>query len=182
MYNQKNEINKAKRRKMLLEQRKKKSRTIMVLAIIAIAVIVGGVYFVILTGEDEVIHVYKPLESTMFQNETYVWVPLAGITDEAEFFEYDSEGVGIRFFTVIGSDGEVRVALDACDVCYNAKRGYRQVDDDMQCINCGNRYSIDGLGTENIGGGCWPSYLPIEILEDNVYIKITYLENKQFMF
>ena len=31
----------------------------------------------------------------------------------------------------------------------------------MVCNNCGNKYPIDGLGTENKNpGGCWPGYLP----------------------
>jgi len=182
MKKQKNIINKAERRKMLLEQRKKKSRTMIVVAVLAITIMCLGVYFVISTGENGNIQVNKPSQSTMNQDETNVWVPLSGITDEADFFEYDSDGVGIRFFAVKGSDREVRIALDACDVCFNAKKGYTQAGDDMQCINCGNRYSIDGLGTENIGGGCWPSYLPIEVNGDYVYIKISDLENKRDMF
>jgi uncharacterized membrane protein len=182
MKKQKNKIRKAERRKMLLEQRKKKSRTIIVVSVLAIAVMCLGVYFVISTGENEDIQVNKPSESTMYQDETNVWVPLSGITDEAEFYEYDSNGIGIQFFAVEGSDGEVRIALDACDVCYSAKKGYTQAGDDMQCINCGNKYSIDGLGTENIGGGCWPSYIPIQVNGDNVYIKISDLENKRDMF
>jgi uncharacterized membrane protein len=182
MDNQKNEKNKAEKRKMLLEQRKKKSRTMMIVSLLAIAMICAGVYFVLTNSENGELQINKPSQSIMYQDETNVWIPLAGISDEAEFFEYDSNGVGVRFFTVLGSDGEIRVALDACDVCYNAKKGYRQVGDDMQCINCGNIYSIDGLGTENIGGGCWPSFVPIEINGDNVYIKITELEEKRFMF
>jgi len=107
---------------------------------------------------------------------------LSEISDNAEFYNYNADGVIIRYFAVKGSDGDVHVAFNACDICYDRKKGYRQVGEVMQCINCGNEYIIAGLGTENIQGGCWPSYLPVNIDEDNVVIAISDLENKRYMF
>jgi uncharacterized membrane protein len=52
----------------------------------------------------------------------------------------------------------------------------------MLCINCGNQYSINSLGTENTAGGCWPSYLPMRIDEDYIIINEFDLSQKKWMF
>ena len=78
--------------------------------------------------------------------------------------------------------GTVHVAFDACDVCYEAKKGYKQNGDVMQCLNCGKTFSITSIGIDNTVGGCWPSYLPMKIENDTVIIKISYLKAKSYMF
>ncbi|MFC2142961.1 DUF2318 domain-containing protein [Candidatus Aenigmatarchaeota archaeon] len=99
-------------------------------------------------------------------------VPLSEVSENAKFYEYDSDGKTIRFFAVKASDGTIKTAFDQCDVCYRSGKGYRQEGDNMVCNNCGNKYPIIGLGTENKNpGGCWPSYLPSKIEGDNVIIK-----------
>ena len=81
-----------------------------------------------------------------------------------------------------GSDGNIHVALDACDVCYGAKKGYRQVDDVMHCINCGRTFPINQIGTSNTAGGCWPSFIPTTNDGDDIVIDISDLEEKAYMF
>ena len=78
--------------------------------------------------------------------------------------------------------GNVHVAFDACDVCYEAKKGYRQNGDVMHCINCGKEFSITSIGVENTVGGCWPSFLPMNSDGNDVVIKIADLESKSYMF
>lgn len=110
-------------------------------------------------------------------------LPLEGISTTAKWFEYDSQDVGVRFFAVKASDGSVKTAFDMCDVCYTSKKGYRQEGSDMVCNNCGNRYPINGLGTENRNpGGCWPSYLPNQIVGDSVVIEKADLEKLRGRF
>jgi uncharacterized membrane protein len=104
------------------------------------------------------------------------------VTKEAKFYNIDASGVEVRFFAVRGSDNKVRVAMDACDVCYDAKKGYRQGGDDMVCNNCGNKYPTDGIGTENLKGGCWPSYVPMKVEDGKVIIKASELKAKRYMF
>ena len=105
------------------------------------------------------------------------------IGSEAKFYTHDTaDGANMRFFAVYGSDGDVHVALDVCDLCYGAKKGYRQIEDVMHCINCGREFPIISIGTENTAGGCWPSYIPIEIDGDEVVIKTSDLEEKEYMF
>jgi len=110
-----------------------------------------------------------------------ITISLSDLTDEVQFYEYNSNDVRISYFAVLGSDGEPRTAFDACDVCGGYK-GYKQQGDDIKCNNCGRVFSIDGLGTKNKGYGCWPSYLPHEIRGDNVHIKISDIENGRERF
>jgi uncharacterized membrane protein len=116
------------------------------------------------------------------QNETEVRIPTSDISTTAKFYSYESNGVSVRYFTVKDKQGNVHVAFDACDVCYEAKNGYRQNDDVMHCINCGKEFSITSIGVENTAGGCWPSFLPMNIDGNDVVIKIADLELKSYMF
>jgi len=116
------------------------------------------------------------------QNETEVRIPISDISTTAKFYSYESSGVDIRYFAVKDKQGNVHVGFDACDVCYEAKKGYKQNGDVMQCLNCGKTFSITSIGTENTAGGCWPSYLPMNIDGNDVVIKITDLEAKSYMF
>ncbi len=110
-------------------------------------------------------------------------VPLDDIGTEAKFFEYESSGKTVRFFAVKGSDGSIKTAFDACDVCFNSGKGYRQEGKNMICNNCGNKYPIDGLGTENRNpGGCWPSYLPNTVVGNEIVIEKSELEKGKAMF
>ena len=96
-------------------------------------------------------------------------IPLNTITSQVQKFDYDADGTIVTYFAVKGSDGEVRTAFDACDVCGGYK-GYTQKGNDIECDNCGRVFSIDGLGTKNKGYGCWPSYLSHDIKNGNVII------------
>ena len=107
---------------------------------------------------------------------------MTDITNTAKFFSYNDNGVTIRYFAAKGIDNLVRVATDACDVCFSEKKGYVQAGTFMKCINCGQEFAIDNLGTKNLQGGCWPSYLPFTTDTENIVIKITDLSQKRFMF
>ena len=100
----------------------------------------------------------------------YDHIVISGKSPNPVYMLINDGGVEISYFAVLGSDGEVRIAFDACDVCGGYK-GYKQVGRDIKCKNCGRVFSIDGLGTQNKGYGCWPSYLPHEIKGNDVLIK-----------
>ena len=111
-------------------------------------------------------------------------IPLSDVSREANWYEYESpSGTTIKFFAVKAANGDIKTAFDECDVCFTQKRGYSQDGDFMVCNNCGNRYPITGLGTENIqGGGCWPGYLPSNIQGDYIVIRASDLNNGEFRF
>lgn len=124
----------------------------------------------------------QPTDSVNVNDSNQVEIPASDITSTARYYSYDSKGTDVRFFAVRGTDGEVRVALDACDVCYGAKKGYVQKGTVMRCNNCGNEYDTDGIGTRNLTGGCWPSYVPMKETDGNILIQTTDLKAKAFMF
>jgi uncharacterized membrane protein len=79
-----------------------------------------------------------------------------------------SDNQWIRFFVVQGPDGVVKTAFDACDVCYRAKKGYRQESDAMLCINCGLKFKTEQIGAAK--GGCNPHPLQSAIQGDKLVI------------
>ena len=106
-------------------------------------------------------------------------ISLSEISEKAKYYEAE----GTKFFVVKDLRGNIKTAFDACDVCYSSRKGYRQEGNYMICNNCGNKYPISGLGTENLqGGGCWPGYLPSEIQGENLIIKKSDLEKGRYRF
>jgi uncharacterized membrane protein len=111
----------------------------------------------------------------------YITIPLSDLSDEVQFYTIEDGGVDINYFVVLGSNSEPRTAFDACDVCGGSK-GYMQTGTDITCKNCGKVFRIDGLGTQNKGYGCWPSYLPHTINGDNLLIKISDIKDGKHRF
>ena len=182
--NKKNELRKTERRKREQLRRKKGTqKKIIVAASLSIIAVLSLVIVISMPGNpnDQIQNSEIAAPSDVI-SQTEVSIPLSEIGSNAKFYSYGSNGVEIRYFAVKGPDGNAHVAFDACDVCYDAKKGYRQNGDVMQCINCGNEYPIKSLGTENTAGGCWPSYLPIKIDGDDVIINISDLDDKRWMF
>jgi len=182
--NKKNELRKTEIRKREQLRRKKgtQKKIIVATSLIIIAVLSLAIAISIPSNQNDQIQNSEIAIPSDVVSQTEVSIPLSEIGSNAKFYSYDSNGIEIRYFAVEGSDGNVHVAFDTCDVCYDAKKGYRQNGDVMQCINCGNEYPIKSLGTENTAGGCWPSYLPIKIDGDDVIINISDLDDKRWMF
>jgi uncharacterized membrane protein len=55
------------------------------------------------------------------------------------------------------------------------------MDGEMQCKNCGLTFPINDIGEKNTGGGCWPSFIPININNNSILINKSDLEDKKFM-
>ena len=88
-----------------------------------------------------------------------VRLPLSTLDDgQADFYTYQADdGTTMQFFAVKSSDGVVRTAFDACDVCYPARKGFHQEGAEMVCNNCGRRFPIAMVG--QVSGGCNPAPL-----------------------
>ncbi len=85
-------------------------------------------------------------------------IPVAGVSDgQAHFFSLASGKSSIDFFVLKDKSGVLRAAFDACDVCYKAKKGYRQEGDFMVCNNCNMKFRSDRIN--DISGGCNPAPL-----------------------
>ncbi|MHB1318818.1 MAG: Fe-S-containing protein [Anaerolineae bacterium] len=100
-----------------------------------------------------------------------VSLPATDISGTARFYTYQAGPTAVRFFVLQSSDGVIRAALDACDVCYGAKLGYHQEGDEMVCNNCGTRFP--SVQVNEVQGGCNPSPLGRTMTEGFVTITET---------
>lgn len=96
--------------------------------------------------------------------------PVSAFADgKAKHFEYKiSPSQSVRFFIVKSTDGVIRAALDACEKCFRAKKGYVQQGNDMTCINCGLKFRTDKVN--EVTGGCNPHPLARTIQGENLII------------
>ncbi|HLF83876.1 MAG TPA: DUF2318 domain-containing protein [Blastocatellia bacterium] len=111
-----------------------------------------------------------------------VLIPISDVSNgKANFFNYTaSNKTFVRFFVIKSSDGVYRAALDACDVCYAAKKGYYQDGDNMICKKCGRDFP-SALVNE-VTGGCNPIGVPRAVDGDNLVIKASDLETGKSYF
>ena len=86
------------------------------LAIVLISIV--GFAGIIILQENNVSNNPNNQILTPQQNGDELVISLSSLSTEANFYAYDADDVKIYFFAVIGSDNEVHVAFDACDVCY----------------------------------------------------------------
>jgi uncharacterized membrane protein len=98
--------------------------------------------------------------------------PVALFDDgQAHFFEYKTtEGMNIRYFILKSSDGVIRAAFDACDVCWPAGKGYYEDGDYMVCRNCGSRFA--SVRVNEVKGGCNPAPLRRAMVNDKLVISV----------
>lgn len=90
---------------------------------------------------------------------------------KAKHFEFQTDnGLTIKYFVLKSSDGVVRAAFDACDVCWPSGKGYYQEGDAMVCRNCGKRFS--SVKINEVKGGCNPAPLNRTINGDNLLIQV----------
>jgi len=104
-----------------------------------------------------------------------VSIALADVNDgKAHFYSYDAGGTQVKYFVLKSSDGKVRAAFDACDVCYAQKKGYHQEGDEMVCNNCGRRFPSTKIN--EVEGGCNPSPVDRTIKGDSLVLKTADLQ------
>jgi uncharacterized membrane protein len=98
---------------------------------------------------------------------------------KAHHFEHVDGKHTIRYFILKSSDGIIRAAFDACDVCWPAGKGYYQEGDHMVCRNCGRRFA--SVLVNEVKGGCNPAPLNRNLENDKLVIKIKdILEGRQY--
>ncbi len=110
-----------------------------------------------------------PAQEVKPVNGAFVFPVSAFADGKAKHFEYKiSPSQSVRFFVVKSTDGVIRAALDACEVCFRAKKGYVQHGNDMTCINCGLKFRTDKVN--EVKGGCNPHGLARTIEGDKLII------------
>lgn len=110
-----------------------------------------------------------------------VKIKLSEVADgKAHYYQLKAGGKEVKFFVLKSSDGVVRAAFDACDVCYPEKKGYRQDGNYMVCNNCGQRFHSTRINV--VKGGCNPS--PVERATEGEYVvmQVAEIEKGAFYF
>jgi uncharacterized membrane protein len=98
---------------------------------------------------------------------------------KARHFEHVDGKHTIRYFILKSSDGVIRAAFDACDVCWPAGKGYYQEDDHMVCRNCGRRFA--SVLVNEVKGGCNPAPLYRKLENDKLVIQVKdILDGRQY--
>jgi uncharacterized membrane protein len=171
----KSDWDEARREKIARAREKGGRRRTYLLAGIMVAVIVAmvaaGVYFS--PGAPRPL---APVQGSMANdyNGTMVSVPLSSVNQTARFYKWDADGKTVRFFAVLGSDGQVRTAFDNAYCCYRKDLGERQEGSDMVCNLCNKHYPIDELNignlNETMAKQCCPADLPHIVEGGNVLI------------
>jgi uncharacterized membrane protein len=167
-------------------QKKRRLASAFAIAVVALA---GGVAYLVVNGMND-----RPSSSTVAvasrdrrQSTDQgaggdVTIPISDLSSgRAKFFDYKaSDNTSVRFFVIKSSDGVYRAALDACDVCYAARKGYYQDGDNMVCRKCGRQFP-SALVNE-VTGGCNPVSVPRTIDGDKLIIKASELEGRKSYF
>ncbi len=99
-------------------------------------------------------------------------IGVADIDDgRAHYFKARADdGTEVSFFVLKSQDGVIRAAVDACDVCYRAGKGYVQAGDYMVCENCGQKFSSNRINV--VKGGCNPAPLERQIQGEHLVISM----------
>lgn len=111
-----------------------------------------------------------------------VRIPISEVSDgKAKFYHYKlANNQEISFFVLKSSDGVIRAAFNACDVCYEKRRGYHQEGDDMVCNNCGKHFPSSKVN--EVQGGCNPAPLRRVVEGDQLVIRASDLQQGGFYF
>ena len=98
---------------------------------------------------------------------------------KARHYEHNDGALTIKYFIIKSSDGVIRAAFDACDVCWPAGKGYVQSEDVMICRNCGRRFA--SVLVNEVKGGCNPAPLNRTVENGKLIIKVKdILQGKQY--
>jgi uncharacterized membrane protein len=139
-----------------------------IVALIGAAVIAGAaIFYMTGNGGNGSAVASAPATTTS----TFVSFPVSVFEDgKARHFEHVDGNLTIRYFILKSSDGIIRAAFDACDVCWPAGKGYYQDGDFMVCRNCGRRFA--SVLVNEVQGGCNPAPLKRSLQNDRLIIQI----------
>jgi len=155
----------------------KKSRLPLFVAVIgAVLIVSGAVFYVNQGGQVQSATAAAPSVA----GSTSVAFPLSLFEDgKARHFEHKDGKFTVRYFILKSSDGVLRAAFDACDVCWPAGKGYYQEGDNMVCRNCGRRFA--SVRVNEVKGGCNPAPLNRSVQNGKLVIQVKdILEGKQY--
>ena len=156
----------------------KKGRLPLIVAIVCSLFIVGGGIYFVSYDRSETAPVAASFSSE--NTPTQVSLPATLFEDgKARHFQHVTADFKIKYFVLKSSDGIIRAAFDACDVCWPAGKGYYQEGDYMVCRNCGRKFA--SVLVNEVKGGCNPAPLNRKIENGKVIIEVKdILDGRQY--
>ncbi len=175
---QKGTLEKRQAKKDVVLGAEKKGRLPLIAAIVCSVVIVGGGIFY--AGYERSETVPAAASFTSENSAAQISLPATLFEDgKARHFQHVSGEFNIKYFVLKSSDGIIRAAFDACDVCWPAGKGYYQEGDYMVCRNCGRRFA--SVLVNEVKGGCNPAPLNRRLENGKVIIEVKdLLEGRQY--
>jgi uncharacterized membrane protein len=167
--NKKVTLEKRQAKKDVVLGTEKKGRLPLIVAIVCSVLIVGGGIYYASYDRQETAPVTASFSSE--NTSTQVTLPASLFADgKARHFEHVAGDFRIKYFVLKSSDGIIRAAFDACDVCWPAGKGYYQEGDHMVCRNCGRRFA--SVLVNEVKGGCNPAPLNRKVENGKVIIEV----------
>ena len=162
-------IEKRQAKKDVVLGTRKSSHLPLIVALICSVLIVGGGIYYVSYDRSATAPVAASFSSESALSE--VTFPASLFEDgKARHFEHVSGDLSIKYFILKSSDGIIRAAFDACDVCWPAGKGYYQEGDYMVCRNCGRRFA--SVKVNEVKGGCNPAPLNRRVENGKVIIEV----------
>ena len=154
----------------------KKGRMPLIAAVVCGVLVAAGAFFYFFGGGSQVSAIATQTSSGASQV-TYQ----ADLFDDgkARHYAFKDGDITVKYFILKSSDGVIRAAFDACDVCWPAGKGYFQEGDNMVCRNCGRRFA--SVRVNEVKGGCNPAPLNRRIDGDKLVLDIADIrEGRQY--
>ena len=168
----------AEKKAIILETKRKNRLPVLLVSGLAVLVIAAAAFFMTRDkgGETVAADSFKADASA-----TSITYPVELFADgKARHFRHKADdAITIQYFILKSSDGVIRAAFDACDVCWRAGKGYQQSGDVMVCRNCGRKFA--SVKVNEVKGGCNPAPLNRKVEDGKVVLQINdILSGKQF--
>jgi uncharacterized membrane protein len=178
--NRKNSVAKksAEKKAIILETKKKSRLPVLLVSGLAILVIAAAAFFMNRNNGGATV---AAVSSNTDASATSITYPVELFADgKARHFRYKvDDSITIQYFILKSSDGIIRAAFDACDVCWPSGKGYQQSGDVMVCRNCGRKFA--SVLVNEVKGGCNPAPLNRKIADGKVVLQINdILSGKQY--
>lgn len=161
----------------VLGSRKKNQLPLMIAAVGVFIIVIAVIFFNTQRDSDSPKIANAP---EVVDNTSVIFAANLFEDGQVRHFEHVSGKHTIRYFILKSSDGILRAAFDACDVCWPAGKGYYQEGDHMVCRNCGRRFA--SVMVNEVKGGCNPAPLSRKLENDKLIIQIKDIEQGRQFF
>lgn len=168
----------AEKKAIILETKRKSRLPVLLVSGLAFLVIAAAAFFMTRNNGGETVAADSFKTDASATSITY---PVELFADgKARHFRHKvDDAITIQYFILKSSDGVIRAAFDACDVCWPAGKGYQQSGDVMVCRNCGRKFA--SVKVNEVKGGCNPAPLNRKVEDGKVVIQINHiLSGKQY--